>query len=143
MGATCLRPQTISTCSSRCRRRQNISLTTATSTHDLCPTRLTTTSSPPLSKPRRRLLYFSCDFSVTVSVEVNIIFICQFQLQLELFISVTISVITFSVNYQRDHFKTVLVQLHWLPIRARVTINITTMVFTTRPTHQLGKRIMK
>ena len=39
-------------------------------------------------------------------------------------------------NNRRDHIKTVLAQLHWLHIRARVTFKLATMVFTIRPTHQ-------
>ena len=39
-------------------------------------------------------------------------------------------------THRRDHIKPVLAQLHWLPIRARVTFKIATVVFKIRWTQR-------
>ena len=45
-------------------------------------------------------------------------------------------VVTDVPAYSRDHMKSVLVKLHWLPIRARESFEIDMMVFRIRQTNQ-------
>ena len=37
---------------------------------------------------------------------------------------------------RRDHITPILAELHWLPVRARITFKIATLVFKIRTTHQ-------